>query len=664
MPLSLLKQALFSANAATATKPATAASASPTSAPASASAPIHTARSADSSTCTVRTSDESRAAPGSDIAAVEPINRLSIAMLHKRHWRLEVDFALPTYEDHSMLLVSRASSSYLLFVDEQVLDRLQKGDLLDRFDSAVRSKLKLRCEGIYFGDMDSLLHAQSRLQQDVVADTAVVEQRTGAQRNFNLLIDAALALDASDVHLEFRDGKQIDVAFRVHGKLRGAQRHSALFSDYAAMLDAVTAAYNSRADMSSRSHNHFDENQHQSCSIPIAIRSRQYQIRFQSIRENRGLDVVLRILLNEAHDNDVLSLSDLGYSPDQVEILENAVHRSPGLLIIAGETGSGKSTTLRTLMRYERDSGKKFYSIEDPVEYIQPHVTQIPIQRRAESSGDSGFSAFAAAARVVLRGDPDKIMPGEIRDQETASFAKAMTETGHQVLSTVHASSCFGILQRLTSDELGMPLHTISSPRFLVALVYQKLIPQLCARCKLPAIGHLGADKQQTLHALGFALDKVYVVGPGCKHCRQLGTHRQTVAAEVCEVEDSMLPMIAERRFWELERQWRQQADEDLTSEVMLGRTAMAHALYKMSIGLIDPSDVESAFYPLKKLLHERGVDRPHQGRIQQNRSQPDLVYQRVALDVSTATASGMSKNTKATEVIAVTAAVPATPEA
>jgi general secretion pathway protein E len=207
---------------------------------------------------------------------------------------------------------------------------------------------------------------------------------------------------------------------------------------------------------------------------------------------------------------------------------------------------------------------------------------------------------------VILRGDPDKIMPGEIRDAETCGFAKAMTETGHQVLSTVHASSCFGILQRLTSDELGMPLHAIASPRFLVALVYQKLVPRLGPHCRVPANDVLDQDRLDTLTALHFTLSELFCSGPGCKQCKFLGTAHQTVVAEVCDVEEGMLPLIAERRFWDIEKHWRYLSDQRHESPVMLGKTAMEHALYKMSIGLIDPMDVESAFYPLKKLLAER----------------------------------------------------------
>ena len=145
-------------------------------------------------------------------------------------------------------------------------------------------------------------------------------------------------------------------------------------------------------------------------AIPLNLRNRKYQLRLQSIKENRGVDVVLRLLVNEAVDDDVMTLAELGYSEDQIEVLEDAVYRSPGLTIIAGETGSGKSTTLRTMMMYERDAGKKFFSIEDPVEYIQPHVTQIPIQRRAEDGhGESAFGAAAGAAACPCLGEGDAV---------------------------------------------------------------------------------------------------------------------------------------------------------------------------------------------------------------------------------------------------------------
>lgn len=514
-------------------------------------------------------------------------------------WRQDLGLTLAGAEQGSLVLVAMKPRLYLVLIEHTTFVRMQGSDLLERFDQAVRATHRLDLEGIYVGTTEEILLMQSQLQQQGDDDGRSDEQRTGAYRNFDLIIEKAVEAGTSDIHFEFRDGQHVKVRMRIHGKLRVTSDSDRLSRDYHAMLDAVSAAYNSRADPSSRSHNHFDEDQHQSCSIPLSIRQRKYQLRFQSVKENRGVDVVLRLLLNEAVEGDVLSLSQLGYSADQVEVLEDAVHRSPGLTIIAGETGSGKSTTLRTLMMYERDSGKKFFSIEDPVEYIQPHMTQIPIQRRAEDG--VGESAFGAAAKVLLRGDPDKLMPGEIRDAETGSFAKSMTETGHQVLSTVHASSAFGIIPRLVSDEIGMPLAAVTSPNFLTAMVYQKLIPVLCEHCKLPATDNLDVPTVAVIAALGIDVTKVCVEGPGCDRCKGRGTAGQTVVAEVCELNDEMLDLLRESHFWEAERQWRAGHDGDLTSPNMTGKSAIEHAIYKMSQGRIDPRDIEASFYKLKK---------------------------------------------------------------
>lgn len=531
--------------------------------------------------------------------AAMPVADLRAEDMQALGWRQDVGLTLAGAEQGSLVLVAAKPKLYLLLLEHATFLRLQNTDLLERFDKAVRTIHRLDREGIYVGSTEEILLMQSRLQQDGGDEGHAADRRTGAYRNFDLIVEKAVEAGASDIHFEFRDGTQVRVRMRVHGKLRLSAERDRLSRDYHAMLDAVSAAYNSRADASSRSHNHFDEDQHQSCSIPLTIRGRKYQLRFQSVKENRGVDVVLRLLLNEAIEGDVMSLSTLGYSDDQVEALEDAVHRSPGLTIIAGETGSGKSTTLRTLMTYERDSGKKFFSIEDPVEYIQPHMTQIPIQRRAEDG--VGESAFGAAAKVLLRGDPDKLMPGEIRDAETGSFAKSMTETGHQVLSTVHASSAFGIVPRLISDEIGMPLAAVAAPNFLTAMVYQKLVPVLCAHCKRPASEVLDADYLRIVAALGIDVTQVRVEGAGCTHCKERGTAGQTVVAEVCEVTEEMLTLLREARFWEAERFWRGRHNGNLASPDMSGKTAMEHAIYKMSIGLIDPRDVESAFYKLKK---------------------------------------------------------------
>lgn len=169
------------------------------------------------------------------------------------------------------------------------------------------------------------------------------------------------------------------------------------------------------------------------------------------------------------------------------------------------------------------------------------------------------------------------------------------------MLSTVHASSAFGIIPRLVSDEIGMPLAAVTSPNFLTAMVYQKLIPVLCEHCKLPAIGNLDTAALDVIAALGIDVTNVRVEGAGCERCKGRGTAGQTVVAEVCELTDDMLDLLRESHFWEAERQWRASHNGDLTSPDMTGKTAIEHAIYKMSQGRIDPRDIEASFYKLKK---------------------------------------------------------------
>lgn len=532
---------------------------------------------------------------------VMPTSMFDVDAAREHAWSQDMGLSLAGYPENVVILVAAKLRRYLMLIDHAAYASLRDTDMLLRFDQAVAASYRLKRQGIYVGSVEENLLVQSQLQRANNASEVDVEQITGAYRNFDLIMGRAIEAGASDVHFEFRDASMVTVRIRVHGKLRQADPSDRLARDYTAMIDAVSAAYNSRADPSSRSHNYFDGAYHQSCSIPFAYRTRNYQFRFQSVKENRGTDVVMRVLLNEVVEADIKSLQALGYSEDQVRIMEDAIHRSPGLLIVAGETGSGKSTTLRTLMTYERDSGKKFFSIEDPVEYIQPHVTQIPIQRKAESLGFSTETPFSAAAKVVLRSDPDKVMPGEIRDRETGAFAKSMTETGHQVLSTVHASSCFSIVNRLTSDEVGIPLESISAPSFLTAMVYQKLLPIVCPHCCVPGTQALEAEMLQTIANLHFDVCDLRVTGPGCVHCKMRGTIGQTVVAEVCEVTPSLLNYIRRGDIWVAEELWRTSRNRDLRSPVMTGRTAMEHALCKMGQGLIDPRDVESAFYRLAR---------------------------------------------------------------
>ena len=420
----------------------------------------------------------------------------------------------------------------------------------------------------------------------------------------------AVKVGASDVHWCVRETSGA-VLFRIHGVLRRWRRYP---SDV--LTKAVAHAYNSMKLEGTQSHPIFDKNEMQSAMIALKESiGDDINLRWQSAYCVGGFDVVARLLKN-AVDNKVRTLGELGYTPWQVAKLVQASSRSTGGVLIAGVTGSGKTTTLNTLAQMSPNRHlKKTIAIEDPVEYRQRMVTQISIQRKIENKGgEKTENPFVGAMRAVLRMDPDNVIFGEIRDQESGSIAQAAIETGHLVFATVHASSAVGIIPRLTSRLIALERDTIASDDFISALIYQRLVPTNCPHCAIPMPDEeSGATlAQMELLETKFGIDRKSVnvaSEQGCSHCRieglpaadnnKLGVSGVTVAAEIITPDLSFLGQIRDAKDNEAKLAWRKTRSHDFFEENMQGKTSYEHSLYECSRGRIDPYYIEDSFESL-----------------------------------------------------------------
>jgi type II secretory ATPase GspE/PulE/Tfp pilus assembly ATPase PilB-like protein len=336
-----------------------------------------------------------------------------------------------------------------------------------------------------------------------------------------------------------------------------------------------------------------------------------------------GCKVAIRLLDTDVRDVRIPSLIELGFEHSHVnEQLTPALQKNQGLILLAGGTGSGKSTTLRTLMHDLPDKESlERYSVEDPVEYVLPGVIQLSIQRGSDESEESTRLKFTAALRDLMRMDPDAVMIGEIRDGETARLATEMVNTGHRVLSTVHGNGNIDVLDRLTGATLGVSSNTLASSSYLLCVVYQKLLPKLCPKCKQPAKGKLTPQQAKAV-VQRFGLDPatLFVANPtGCEHCNlpeiaPSGTNGLTVVAEVMTTDQHILDLIREMRWNAARDYWRSQRRTGYGDPDMTGKTALEHAIYKMSRGLVSINDIERDFeplatYPLLDLEAAHGMD-------------------------------------------------------
>jgi type II secretory ATPase GspE/PulE/Tfp pilus assembly ATPase PilB-like protein len=292
------------------------------------------------------------------------------------------------------------------------------------------------------------------------------------------VVAKAIALNASDIHIEKReDSSKAKLRYRVNGILT---TYDYMYGHEATKMARIF--YQIFTAKGGESGKTFDERSFLNGLFDREFNGKRVRVRISvfPVAPN-GFDMVLRLLPYHA-DGQYQEISQLGYSIKDQQNITYMSSDYKGVTIIAGTTGSGKSTTLKNLIiKYIRDNENniKAITIEDPPEYFIPNASQVPVNR--ENSKDNGKTEFGSAINQAMRSDPDFLMIGEIRDNLTANLTVKATQSGHKVLTTLHAPSAFGILDRLI--DLGVSSRVLSSPDFISGLVYQKLLPVVCDKC-------------------------------------------------------------------------------------------------------------------------------------------------------------------------------------
>ena len=366
--------------------------------------------------------------------------------------------------------------------------------------------------------------ALGRLAHDLEAPQDILDQESEAPiiQLVNLILSQAVRDRASDIHIEPFE-RTLKVRYRIDGVL-----HEVL-SPPKVLQPRITSRLKVMADL-----NIAETRLPQDGRIAVRVRNREIDIRVSVVPTAFGERLVLRLLDKSGA---LFQLEEIGLSRDLLPTYGRLIHRSNGIILVTGPTGSGKSTTLYASLQRINSSELNIITIEDPIEYQIQGVGQIHVNPRIDLT-------FANGLRSILRQDPDVIMVGEIRDRETAEIAIQASLTGHLVLSTLHTNDAASAVTRLL--DMGIEPFLISSS--VLAMVAQRLVRVLCPECREP-----GRPESETLRELGLGPNDEEVrrgewfLSRGCGGCRETGYRGRTGVYELMTIDDPIRRLIMER---------------------------------------------------------------------------------------------------------------------
>jgi type IV pilus assembly protein PilB len=441
---------------------------------------------------------------------------------------------VPLEQHDNVLTIAAADPSLVLLSDElalllgkklapRVATAKQIGDLLKRTEQSQRV-LEQATEAFTLQvtkteeDTDETISGD-RLTRDTTGSPVVKLVET--------VIFTALERRASDVHIEARDA-EVAVKYRIDGVLQHAMQpiskdwHSAVISRIKVLSDLDIAERRIPQDGRFR----------------VKYKGRFIDLRVSIMPASHGEDAVLRVLDKETLSEKFqsLSLDVVGFSLDEMARFRRYIREPYGMVLVTGPTGSGKTTTLYAAINEIKTDEDKIITIEDPVEYQLRGITQIPVNEK------KGLT-FARGLRSILRHDPDKIMVGEIRDQETAQIAIQSALTGHLVFTTVHANNVTDVIGRFINMGVE-PYNFVSALNCIMA---QRLVRIICPNCKRAK--RVSADE---LLEAGLKQEEVQKAqlseGAGCLECSGTGYHGRTAICELLDLSDRIREMIIDRR--------------------------------------------------------------------------------------------------------------------
>ncbi len=439
---------------------------------------------------------------------------------------------LPTASEGDVLKVVMADPSNVVSLNElelalarpievTVSPRKRIADILEKSESTQRV-LDEATEGF---SMQIVQDAEDG--EEVLSIDRITADQSPIIRLVDTILFNAIQRRASDIHIETQD-REVVVKYRIDGVLYQAMKsidkrhHSTIVSRIKVMSELDIA----------------EKRVPQDGRFKVRFSGRTIDFRVSIMPTVHGEDAVIRILDKESSSTEfrTLNLDVLGLEDDTKRQVRKFIHEPYGMVLVTGPTGSGKTTTLYACLSEIVSSEDKIVTIEDPVEYQLKGITQIPVNEK------KGLT-FARGLRSILRHDPDKVMVGEIRDEETAQIAVQSALTGHLVFTTVHANNVVDVIGRF----LNMNVDLYNFVAALNCVLAQRLVRRICLHCKRPAV-----VSDLLLEDSGLEPDRyrdfTFFEGAGCIECNGTGYRGRLAIAELLNLSDNIRELILDRR--------------------------------------------------------------------------------------------------------------------
>jgi type IV pilus assembly protein PilB len=364
-------------------------------------------------------------------------------------------------------------------------------------------------------------------EETVTIDSITQQETSPIIKLVDSIVFNAIQRRASDIHIETRDNEVV-VKYRIDGVLYEAldpidkRHHSTIISRIKIMSELDIA----------------EKRIPQDGRFKLRITGRTIDFRVSIVPTAHGEDSVIRILDKESMSKEFknLRLDILGFDQGMLTRFRKFIKEPYGMVLVTGPTGSGKTTTLYAALSEIQSSEDKIITIEDPVEYQLRGITQIPVNEK------KGLT-FARGLRSILRHDPDKIMVGEIRDEETAQIAVQSALTGHLVFTTVHANNVVDVLGRF----LNMKVDLYNFVSALNCVLAQRLVRRICDHCRREVTYPDSFLIESGLDPADYR-ERTFFEGGGCLECNGTGFHGRSAISELLDLSDRIRGMILDRR--------------------------------------------------------------------------------------------------------------------